>query len=209
MPCKMHYLRDIDGSETIVLPSAGTSRKRARVSQSEDEDVNASTVGAGGDGLNVAVSYQPNKQIDGRLLLLNMLGCQSGIESLAVSIRCGSPLVFSSLGKVSLPGGSTMSSRTGFMIFATADSNKLQSEEFPEAEYKSLKKYAWADAKKPRICILGGGFGGLYTALRIESLVWPADKKPEALKSRLFDQQGKHDSRALAIANLLHGQPRP
>ncbi|MCO5575937.1 hypothetical protein L7F22_029744 [Adiantum nelumboides] len=130
---------------------------------------------------NVAVSYQPNKQIDGRLQSLNMLGCQSGIERLAVSIRCGSPLVFSSLGKVSLPGGLTMSSRTGFMIFATADSNKLQSEEFPEPEYKSLKNYAWADAKKPRICILGGGFGGLYTALRLESLVWPADKKPEVL----------------------------
>lgn len=31
----------------------------------------------------------------------------------------------------------------------------------------------------PRICVLGGGFGGLYTALRLDSLVWPdANKKP-------------------------------
>jgi hypothetical protein len=29
------------------------------------------------------------------------------------------------------------------------------------------------------VCILGGGFGGLYTALRLESLEWPSDKKPQ------------------------------
>ncbi|MQM16968.1 hypothetical protein Taro_049930, partial [Colocasia esculenta] len=34
---------------------------------------------------------------------------------------------------------------------------------------------------RPRICILGGGFGGLYTALRLESLVWTDDKKPQIL----------------------------
>lgn len=33
--------------------------------------------------------------------------------------------------------------------------------------------------QKPRVCILGGGFGGLYTALRLESLEWPDDKKPQ------------------------------
>jgi len=33
--------------------------------------------------------------------------------------------------------------------------------------------------QKPRVCILGGGFGGLYTALRLESLEWPEDKKPQ------------------------------
>lgn len=31
------------------------------------------------------------------------------------------------------------------------------------------------------MCILGGGFGGLYTALRLESLVWPEDKKPQVM----------------------------
>lgn len=25
----------------------------------------------------------------------------------------------------------------------------------------------------PRVCILGGGFGGLYTALKLDSLMWP------------------------------------
>jgi len=30
-----------------------------------------------------------------------------------------------------------------------------------------------------RICILGGGFGGLYTALRLHELPWTAQEKPE------------------------------
>ncbi|MDX2096186.1 MAG: NAD(P)/FAD-dependent oxidoreductase [Leptolyngbyaceae cyanobacterium bins.59] len=30
-----------------------------------------------------------------------------------------------------------------------------------------------------RICILGGGFGGLYTALNLSQLSWPPDQKPE------------------------------
>ena len=33
--------------------------------------------------------------------------------------------------------------------------------------------------QRPRVCILGGGFGGLYTALRLDSLVWPNDKRPQ------------------------------
>ncbi|CAI0456197.1 unnamed protein product [Linum tenue] len=45
--------------------------------------------------------------------------------------------------------------------------------------------YTWPYKKNPRVCILGGGFGGLYTALRLESLAWPDDKKPQVL---LVDQ---------------------
>jgi NADH:ubiquinone reductase (non-electrogenic) len=37
-----------------------------------------------------------------------------------------------------------------------------------------------------RICILGGGFGGLYTALRLSQLPWQASEKPEIL---LIDQR--------------------
>ena len=33
--------------------------------------------------------------------------------------------------------------------------------------------------QRPRVCILGGGFAGLYTALRLESLVWAPEKKPQ------------------------------
>ncbi len=38
----------------------------------------------------------------------------------------------------------------------------------------------------PRICILGGGFGGLYTALRLNQLVWENNQKPEIT---LIDRQ--------------------
>ncbi|KAK9823219.1 hypothetical protein WJX72_001145 [[Myrmecia] bisecta] len=31
----------------------------------------------------------------------------------------------------------------------------------------------------PRVCILGGGFGGLYTAVRLEALLWPRGTKPQ------------------------------
>ncbi|XP_040381057.1 alternative NAD(P)H-ubiquinone oxidoreductase C1, chloroplastic/mitochondrial isoform X2 [Oryza brachyantha] len=48
--------------------------------------------------------------------------------------------------------------------------------------------YSWPDKQRPRVCILGGGFGGLYTALRLESLVWPNDKKPQVM---LVDQSDR------------------
>jgi demethylphylloquinone reductase len=38
----------------------------------------------------------------------------------------------------------------------------------------------------PRICILGGGFGGLYTALRLHQLAWEYGNKPEIT---LIDRQ--------------------
>ncbi|MCY7336883.1 MAG: NAD(P)/FAD-dependent oxidoreductase [Chamaesiphon sp.] len=38
----------------------------------------------------------------------------------------------------------------------------------------------------PRICILGGGFGGLYTALRLHQLIWEPGQKPEIT---LIDRQ--------------------
>lgn len=40
----------------------------------------------------------------------------------------------------------------------------------------------------PRICILGGGFGGLYTALRLEQLPWTQPHKPEIV---LVDQRDR------------------
>ncbi len=39
-----------------------------------------------------------------------------------------------------------------------------------------------------RICILGGGFGGLYTALRLSQLPWEAKQKPEIV---LVDQSDR------------------
>ncbi|EXB80259.1 hypothetical protein L484_025113 [Morus notabilis] len=55
----------------------------------------------------------------------------------------------------------------------------------------SRRLYAWPDNKKPRVCILGGGFGGLYTALRLESLVWPDEKKPQKRKNFINEKRGQ------------------
>jgi NADH:ubiquinone reductase (non-electrogenic) len=37
---------------------------------------------------------------------------------------------------------------------------------------------AGAPAGAPRVCVLGGGFGGLYAAVKLEGLLWPAGTKP-------------------------------
>jgi NADH:ubiquinone reductase (non-electrogenic) len=39
---------------------------------------------------------------------------------------------------------------------------------------------ASSDSTRPRVCILGGGFGGLYTAIKLQLLMWPRGKKPQA-----------------------------
>ncbi|KAL2553083.1 NAD(P)H dehydrogenase C1 [Forsythia ovata] len=63
--------------------------------------------------------------------------------------------------------------------------------------------YAWPDNnKRPRVCILGGGFGGLYTALRLESLTWPDDKKPQVV---LIDQSERFVFKPL-LYELLSGE---
>ncbi|XP_020595969.1 alternative NAD(P)H-ubiquinone oxidoreductase C1, chloroplastic/mitochondrial [Phalaenopsis equestris] len=67
------------------------------------------------------------------------------------------------------------------------------------------QSYRWPDNQKPRICILGGGFGGLYTALRIETLVWTDDKKPQVL---LVDQSDKFVFKPL-LYELLSGEVDP
>ncbi|KAJ7945138.1 Alternative NAD(P)H-ubiquinone oxidoreductase C1, chloroplastic/mitochondrial [Quillaja saponaria] len=73
--------------------------------------------------------------------------------------------------------------------------------EISESE-KTPGSYAWPDKKKPRVCILGGGFGGLYTALRLESLVWPDDNKPQVI---LVDQS-EHFVFKPMLYELLSGE---
>nr|POF17269.1 alternative nad(p)h-ubiquinone oxidoreductase c1, chloroplastic/mitochondrial [Quercus suber] len=73
--------------------------------------------------------------------------------------------------------------------------------EISEGE-KAPRSYVWQDNKKPRVCILGGGFGGLYTALRLESLLWPDDKKPQVL---LVDQSERFVFKPM-LYELLSGE---
>ncbi|CAD5177240.1 unnamed protein product [Musa acuminata subsp. malaccensis] len=66
----------------------------------------------------------------------------------------------------------------------------------------AITSYAWSDKQRPRICILGGGFGGLYTALRLESLVWTDDKKPQVV---LVDQSDRFVFKPM-LYELLSGE---
>ena len=40
-------------------------------------------------------------------------------------------------------------------------------------------------SRPPRVCILGGGFGGLYAAVRLEGLMWPRGTKPQVRQAGL------------------------
>lgn len=53
----------------------------------------------------------------------------------------------------------------------------------------------------PRVCILGGGFGGLYTAVKLESLFWPRGTKPRVT---LIDQADRFTFKPL-LYELLSG----
>jgi len=46
----------------------------------------------------------------------------------------------------------------------------------------------------PRICIVGGGFGGLYTAIKLEQLMWPKGSKPRVT---LVDQNSRFSFKPL------------
>ena len=43
-------------------------------------------------------------------------------------------------------------------------------------------------SSSPRIFVLGGGFGGLYAAIRLDSLMWPRNAKPTVT---LIDQNDR------------------
>ncbi|KAL3147686.1 hypothetical protein ABBQ32_002435 [Trebouxia sp. C0010 RCD-2024] len=57
----------------------------------------------------------------------------------------------------------------------------------------------------PRICILGGGFGGLYTAVRLESLMWPHSRRPQIT---LIDQNERFVFKPL-LYELINGGAKP
>ncbi|XAR51048.1 NADH:ubiquinone reductase (non-electrogenic) [Bertholletia excelsa] len=97
---------------------------------------------------------------------------------------------------------SRAASRSGLPIVGalSADTNR-GTVEVPQDE-RVLRTYVWLDKQQPRVCIIGGGFGGLYTALRIESLVWPDDKKPQVL---LVDQSDRFVFKPM-LYELLSGE---
>lgn len=57
----------------------------------------------------------------------------------------------------------------------------------------------------PRVCILGGGFGGLYTAVRLDQLLWPRETKPQVT---LIDQSDRFVFKPL-LYDLVSGVAQP
>ena len=49
-------------------------------------------------------------------------------------------------------------------------------------------------SQPPRICVVGGGFGGLYTAIKLEQLMWPKGSKPRVT---LVDQNTRFSFKPL------------
>ncbi|XP_010907882.1 alternative NAD(P)H-ubiquinone oxidoreductase C1, chloroplastic/mitochondrial isoform X3 [Elaeis guineensis] len=95
--------------------------------------------------------------------------------------------------------------KTPVRFFCSISSSRVQDNRFvrhsSEGETE-LPSYTWPDNQRPRVCILGGGFGGLYTALRLESLVWPDDRKPQVL---LVDQSDQFVFKPM-LYELLSGE---
>lgn len=100
---------------------------------------------------------------------------------------------------------SMASGRKGFCFTASSSAAMNGGTAEVSENDKALQSYAWPDKKKPRICILGGGFGGLYTALKLESLVWPDEKKPQVL---LIDQSKNFVFKPM-LYELLSGEVEP
>ncbi|XP_078437189.1 NAD(P)H dehydrogenase C1 [Wolffia australiana] len=84
-------------------------------------------------------------------------------------------------------------------------SNNNNAETLQESQDSRGPSYIWSDKQRPRVCILGGGFGGLYTALRLESLVWTDNKKPQVV---LIDKSENFVFKPL-MYELLSGEVEP
>ena len=88
----------------------------------------------------------------------------------------------------------------------------------PRASTAAAAGASTAAGGRPRVCIVGGGFAGLYTALRLESLVWPDALRPEGtlldrnanfvfkpLLYELVNGEAEQWEIAPAFADLLEG----
>lgn len=58
---------------------------------------------------------------------------------------------------------------------------------------------------RPRVCIVGGGFGGLYTAIKLDQLMWPRGTKPRVT---LVDQQERFSFKPLLYDVLVGSATR-
>lgn len=77
---------------------------------------------------------------------------------------------------------------------------------------RSICRRPTADASRQRICVVGGGFGGLYTALRLQKLPWKGRKPLITLVDKrdkftflplLYEYAGEGEHRRVLEAWLL------
>ncbi|KAD5802672.1 hypothetical protein E3N88_14032 [Mikania micrantha] len=115
-------------------------------------------------------------------------------------VHWGKMFTCSSYAKLPSSFGST--SRGGLSSLISSASVGKNEGSIEVSQEESVKPYLWPDKKRPRVCILGGGFGGLYTALRLESLTWPEDKKPQVI---LVDQSERFVFKPM-LYELLTGE---
>ncbi|XP_009791312.1 alternative NAD(P)H-ubiquinone oxidoreductase C1, chloroplastic/mitochondrial-like [Nicotiana tabacum] len=108
------------------------------------------------------------------------------------------PMIWSS----SWCSGSSKRNRSLRTVALSATAGFGSTMEAPAAADAPRLNYIWPDNKRPRVCIVGGGFGGLYTALRLESLVWPDGKKPQVV---LIDQSERFVFKPM-LYELLSGE---
>nr|XP_043609916.1 alternative NAD(P)H-ubiquinone oxidoreductase C1, chloroplastic/mitochondrial [Erigeron canadensis] len=109
----------------------------------------------------------------------------------SAKFRCSSSLFYGSISR----------SRELRIVSSALDGKNAGSTDvFQEEPAKPY--FSWPDRKRPRVCILGGGFGGLYTALRLDSLTWPDDKKPQVI---LVDQSERFVFKPM-LYELLSGE---
>ncbi|KAK6152956.1 hypothetical protein DH2020_012595 [Rehmannia glutinosa] len=98
---------------------------------------------------------------------------------------------------------SSSTRRRGVRVVGSSSSGRYGVVSAVSESESQRPSYVWPDNKKrPRVCILGGGFGGLYTALRLESLDWPDGKKPQVV---LVDQSERFVFKPL-LYELLSGE---
>ncbi|KAK6128393.1 hypothetical protein DH2020_037869 [Rehmannia glutinosa] len=98
---------------------------------------------------------------------------------------------------------SSFTRRRGVRVVGSSSSGRYGVVSAVSESESQRPSYVWPDNKKrPRVCILGGGFGGLYTALRLESLDWPDGKKPQVV---LVDQSERFVFKPL-LYELLSGE---